>query len=370
MKIKKLITWNFRNIENAVFEPEPGLNLILGFNGQGKTNLLEAVAVLGNVRSFRQAAVRKMVRHGNDGFRIEAWISNSDSEVHLRQIVRCSSPVVRSLEINGVKVSLDRYLMQIPVFTLSAADVSLVTGPPDHRRSFIDRMAFFFDFNHLKELNQFRKNLRQRNAALTVPTSKTEMDIWEDGLARTAASVVYRRIVIVSSWKAKFHSMYDRLRGEKFPDVDVEYRWEFPSDGVNQETVAKFYRQRYHDHRVRDCRAGFTIDGPHRHDLVLRADGRPVRDVLSAGQVKVVAAALWMSNLAQVEERRNERCPILVDDADAELDSRVFGKLVDSFGSNRQVMMASAHDRVLENVMSSTARWMMVGGKIQKKTYP
>jgi len=370
MKILKLITSNFRNIESVVFEPESGLNLILGSNGQGKTNMLEAVAVLGNVRSFRQASVRKMVCHGSDGFRIEAWISNSDSEVHLRQIVQCSTPVVRTLEINGIAVSLDRYLMQIPVFSLSAADVSLVTGPPEQRRSFVDRMAFFFDFNHLKDLNQFRKNLQQRNAALTAGTSKAEMDIWEDGLAQAASSVVCRRMAVVSSWKAQFHSMYNRLRGRDFPDVDVDYRWESPANGGNQETVANFYRQRYHKHRVRDCRAGFTTEGPHRHDLVLKADGRPVRDVLSAGQVKVVAAALWMSNLAQVEERRNELCPILVDDADAELDSRVFGKLVDSFGLNRQVMMTSAHDRVLENVTPSTARWTMVGGKIKKKLCP
>ena len=155
--------------------------------------------------------------------------------------------------------------------------------------------------------------------------------------------------------------------GDGFPDIDAIYRMEPDLDGADQEKVAEFYRRRYYENRVRDRRARFTLDGPHRHDLALKTEGRPVRDVLSAGQVKIVAAAMWLSNLAQVEERRNERLLVLVDDADAELDDRVFSKLVDVLGHQRQVIMTSAHDRGIGAVIPKALWWSMIEGKIKRR---
>ena len=367
MKIKKLVIWHFRNFENISVDLEPGLNLIIGSNGQGKTNFLEAVAAVGNVRSFRQTNPRKMVRHGESSFRLEAWVEDSRKKIHLRQVVECSTPVVRSFKINGVEVPLERYLIQFPVFTLSSGDTALVSGAPEHRRSFIDRMAFFLDSDHLQELNLYQASLRQRNATLSGEHNSTEMEIWEDQLARAAAQVVVRRVRVVDGWRAVFRSTYELMRGEGFPDIDAIYRMEPDLDGADQEKVAEFYRRRYYENRVRDRRARFTLDGPHRHDLALKTEGRPVRDVLSAGQVKIVAAAMWLSNLAQVEERRNERLLVLVDDADAELDDRVFSKLVDVLGHQRQVIMTSAHDRGIGDVIPKALWWSMIEGKIKRR---
>ncbi len=370
MELKKLATWQFRNLEDASMDLAPELNLIFGSNGHGKTNFLEAVAVVGNVRSFRQTSVRRMVRHGGTSFRLEAWVEQRGQTVHLRQIVECKTSVARHFEVNGVVVPLDQYLMQFPVFTLSSGDTDLVTGPPEQRRSFVDRMTFFLDSNHLKDLTLYRASLRQRNAALANQLPPTEMELWEDGLARAAAVVVARRIRVVNRWKARFLSKYELLRGKGFPDIDVDYRMEPGLEGGGREIVANYYRRRYNNSRVRDCRAGFTLDGPHRHDLALRAGGHPVRDILSAGQVKIVAAALWLSNLAEVEERRNELLPVLIDDADAELDDRVFGKLVQSLGHARQVFMTSAHDRGIADVIPATSWWSMIEGKIQRRELP
>jgi len=367
MELKKLAIWQFRNFDNLSVDLEPGLNLIIGSNGQGKTNFLEAVATVGNVRSFRRSNPRKMVRHGESSFRLEAWIEDSQKKVHLRQVVECSTPVVRRFEINGVDVPLERYLLQFPVFTLSSEETALVSGAPEYRRSFIDRMAFFLDSEHLQELNLYQMSLRQRNATLSGQQDSTEMEVWEDQLARAAAKVIDRRVQVVDKWQAVFRSTYELMRGEGFPDIAAMYRMEPDLDGVDEEKVAEFYRRRYYENRDRDRRAGFTLDGPHRHDLALRTEGRPVRDVLSAGQVKIVAAALWLSNLAQVEERRNERLPVLVDDADAELDDRVFSKLVDVLGHQRQVIMTSAHDRGIGAVIPDARWWSMNEGKIKRQ---
>lgn len=370
MELKKLATGQFRNLEEASVDFAPGVNLIFGPNGQGKTNLLEAAAVVGNVRSFRQATVRRMVRHGCSAFRLEAWVEQQGQTTHIRQIVECKTTVTREFEVNGVRVPLTTYLMQFPVFTLSSGDTDLVTGPPERRRAFIDRMAFFIDSNHIDDLTTFRTSLRQRNAAIVDQRPGSEMDLWEEGLARAAAAVVDRRFSVINQWKRRFLSKYELLRGQGFPDIRVDYRMESGLEVSTREKVAEYYRQRYNENRVRDSRAGFTLDGPHRHDLVLKAGDHHVRDVLSAGQVKIVAAALWLSNLGEVEERRNELLPVLVDDADAELDDKVFGKLVETLGHARQVIMTSAHDRGIADVIPAATWWSMIEGKVQKREPP
>ncbi len=370
MNLEKIVTWQFRNLENVSTDVEPELNFIFGSNGQGKTNFLEAIAAAGNVRSFRQAGARKMVRHGKAAFRLEIFGKQRGLTVHLRQIVECTTTVKRHFEINGVAVPMDQYLLQFPVFTLSSGDTALITGPPEHRRAFIDRMSFFLDSKHFEDLNRYRATLRQRNAALSEKRGSTEMELWEDALARAAAVIVERRCRIIEQWQTRLLSVYQLLKGEGFPDISAVYRMETDLDVFERETVAEFYRQRYYKQRVRDCRAGFTLDGPHRHDLALRAGEHPARDVLSAGQVKIVAAALWMSNLAEIEERRNEKIPVLIDDADAELDDRVFEKLIKSLGHTRQVIMTSAHNRGISDVIPTANWWSMVDGKIQRCELP
>lgn len=370
MELLRLETWQFRNLEDGTIEFASGLNRITGSNGQGKTNCLEAISVGGNVRSFRQTSPRKMVRHGERAFRIDLWVQHGERTVHLRQIVECQTAIKRTLEINGMEATLRDYLSQFPVFTLSSADSALVAGPPEHRRSFLDRLAFLVDPGHLDDLGRYHQALRQRNAALVRDWPDDETELWEDQLADAAARVVTRRQAVIDRWRPNFLEVYDEMKGRGFPGVDAAYRTEADLDVFAGEKVAEFYRRRYHESRVRDRQAGFTLEGPHRHDLALKTGKFPVRDVLSAGQVRVLAAALWISNLAQVENGRNERLPVLLDDADAELDDQVFFKLVASLGQQRQVVMTSASENRFVDVLPQATEWSMNEGKLRIRTNP
>ncbi|MCD4749073.1 MAG: DNA replication and repair protein RecF [Thermoanaerobaculales bacterium] len=362
MELRKLSSWNFRNLHGEALEFGSRINLILGANGQGKTNLLEAIATLGNLRSFRRAAARKMVRHGENAFRLEGLIEGFEGRFRIRQLLELGPPVRRQLEINGAPVGLEEYLAAFPVFTLSSADTELVVGSPERRRALLDRLAFFGDQRHLVALREYRRCLRQRNALLVHGCSEAEMDIWETHLATAAARVVVRRDRAMNQWAETFAACHSALRGDDFQKVEAVYRMETEIDTSDEAKVAENYRQRYHGNRRRDRHAGFTIEGPHRHDLSLRAGGRSVRDVLSAGQVKVVAGALCISTLMQVEERRKERLPVLIDDADAEIDDRVFARLVALLGDERQVFMSSAHEINIRRVVHGEAiHWVDAG---------
>lgn len=347
--IETFSSWNFRNLDSEPLSFDPTLNLFLGSNGQGKTNFLEALGLLGSLKSFRGASPKKMVRRGESAFRVEAQIRTSSGSSLLRQIVEIGSVVKRQLFLSGAQISVSEYLQLLPVYVLSGEDVKLVRGLPQFRRALLDRIIFFEHHKHLEELNRYQSLLRQRNAALQSGSSAPEMLLWEERLADSAAAIVLSRLQIFEAWRPRFLDLYQRLRGEDFPEIDIEYRWEFSDSEKSLPGLAEKYRERYYRERNRDRRVGYTIDGPHRHDLQLRVGDRPLRDLFSSGQTRIVAAALSLSGLVEVESRRGEYLPVLADDIDAELDEGVLKNMVNFLGKGRQIFLASAHrDTILE----------------------
>ena len=184
-----------------------------------------------------------------------------------------------------------------------------------------------------------------------------EMSVWESRLAAAAAAVILRRQASCSALAAAFDPIYDRLRGEDFPAVELSYRGEAGvGPAENTPEVEEYYQKRYNETRTRDRRNGFTGDGPHRHDLGLKADGRTLRHTLSSGQTKVVAAALRLAGLKQVERQRGERLPVIIDDIDAELDGVVLSRLLEYVSGDRQVFLSSADDRVHRKLRHGSGR--------------
>ena len=328
---------------------QDGVNLVVGGNGAGKTSLLEAVAVLGNLRSFRSTRWQAVARHGQNNFRIVGTAETpSGGEARLEQAVEVGPPVNRSLMINGAAATMERYLQVLPVVALTAADAELVTGGPSLRRGLLDRLSFMLDVKTLGEVRAYLRTLRQRNAALSSDSSDTEMDAWDERLAALAALVVERRSAAATRLAQEFTESYRMLRGDGFPEMAVNYRSDSWLNGCETtEKLEESYRKRYNVTRIRDRHAGHTLEGPHRHDLKLEADGRPAREVLSSGQIKVVAAALRLATVVQVENERGEQLPVIVDDVDAELDSAVFLRLTRTLANRRQLLLSSAHGEMV-----------------------
>ncbi len=332
-------------------------NLVTGANGEGKTNLLEAVTLLGNLRSFRAVSVRQAVAHGEHEFFIEGRVETATGNVRLSQHVTPGPPVRRVLTIAGAPATVAQYLRVFPLVALSGADRELVVGAPSGRRAFLDRFTFLLESDYFDELRIYRKILRQRNAALVNAVEDQEMEVWENRLAGAAAVVVHRRRRMCDRLIEAFRPIYDELRGDGFPDVEIDYRGEAgvePAEKVLK--VEEYYQKRYNETRTRDRRTGFTGEGPHRHDLVLRTNGRTVRHSLSSGQIKMVAAALRLASLQQVERERNELLPVIIDDVDAELDAAVLARLISHLDGERQLFLSSADAEVFGKLATGSSR--------------
>jgi DNA replication and repair protein RecF len=363
VKLVQISVQSFRNLGDASYSFGDLVNVLLGANGAGKTSLLEALVVLGNLRSFRTADLRKVVRHGERVFRLSGCIEGGHRTHRLEQIVEVGPPLSRTLRVDGGVVKVEKYLQMVPLFAITPHDRELVTGAPDGRRAFLDRFAFLQRPPYLEELRGYRRALRQRNAALVAGGSDAEIEAWENALAAAAARVVDARRVGAAKLSALFTEAWEDLVSKGSPAVSIEYRvepWNEAFEGI--EKVEESYRRRYNETRTRDRQMGFTVDGPHRHDLSLKTNGRSVRHVLSSGQIKGVAAALRLASLTQVERERNEHLPVIVDDVDAELDGGALTLLVERLGNERQLFLSSTNEHVAEMAGPQGSRMWLENG--------
>jgi DNA replication and repair protein RecF len=342
VKLLTLRCQNFRSLANGGLRFERGMNLVIGGNGQGKTSVLEAIAVLGTTRSFRTRNARALVRHGTRSFRLHAEIEASQSTFEVSQTVDVGPPLQRTLEIDGLRAEAEGYLRALPVVALSPSDTSLVFGPPEERRAFLDRFAFLLEPLHLRCVRDYRHTLRQRNAGLRSGVADRHIEVWEQHLARAAAHVIIRRRRALGRLVPAFLDLVSYLGGEARTNVAIDYRCEASAAGPD-EGLEQRLEEGYHRARSRDRTVGCTVEGPHRHDLAIRVNERDARDVLSAGQTKVVAAALRLSTLQEVELDRGEDVPVIVDDVDSELDHMVFDRFLACLGVRRQLFLSTAN---------------------------
>jgi len=369
LQILSLSTSKFRNIQTGNIRWLARANLLSGGNGEGKTNLLEAITVLGNLRSFRGATPRVMVCHGQPGYRLGAELQGAGGRRTIEQRVTVGPPLARDLLIDGRSATVSEYLSLCPVFALSAVDDRLVTGPPQQRRAFVDRLAFLLEPQTLAEIRSYQRALRQRNAALSAAGPDDELAAWEGPLAAAAARLVARRVRAVQTIKTRAAQIYRRTGGTGFPELSLKYSCEAWLNGEKPlKILEKSYQNRYNETRARDRKAGHTLEGPHRHDLRLYADGRPVRDVLSSGQTKVAAAALRLASVVSVEEDRGDRFPVVIDDVDAELDNTVLERFGRALQDERQLFLSSARAESALHVATNMGRFDVNGGRCTPHT--
>ncbi|MEJ2189821.1 MAG: DNA replication and repair protein RecF [Acidobacteriota bacterium] len=364
MELVELSVSGFRNLEQGPFRFSHRTNLILGPNGAGKTSLLEAIVVLGNLRSFRSATLRPAVAHGDTVLRIEGKVVVGDGTRRLFMELTIGPPLARSLRVNGATTRVDKYLLYFPVFAITGPDRELVRGGPHHRRAMLDRFVFLQQPTFFEQLHRYRRVLAQRNAALSAGVRSAELDAWDKQLAQAAATIVVARRTGAEALSKSFAEVYEALAGDRATGVEVSYRGEqWLAPGESPEKVEQLYQQRYNETRERDRRAGYTGDGPHRHDVSLRAAGRAIRNISSSGQSKMVAAALRLATLAQIEKETQQRFPVVVDEIDAELDREALRHLFEYLEGDRQLFLSSTDEKLMIEGGSGQRRIWLENGR-------
>jgi DNA replication and repair protein RecF len=375
VRLSTLTLRRFRNLGNQDLEIPPEGVALIGDNAQGKSNLLEAVYYLETFRSFRGARDEQLVTFGEDVFRV---VGTTAGGVHDR---RPGAEVAAAFERRSKKkkVSVDGAetprladaLGRLAAVIFSPADIGLVSGGPRERRRFLDIMLSLNEPGYLEALQDYRKVLAHRNAALREGQPLPVVAAWDQGLVRGGADVIAARKAWVDHGAGAFTSYCARIASDGC--ARMAYRSSVPLAGA--ETVLEI-RQAFHAALTagaeRDRRLGTTGVGPHRDDVRLdlesHGDGETVdlREYGSGGQRRTAALALRLVEAMTIRQRRGLAPLILLDDVFAELDggrSERVMEVIEAEDAGQVVLTApkEADVRIKRDVL---ARWHIAAGRI------
>jgi DNA replication and repair protein RecF len=359
----------FRNYAELELTFPPAGAAVIGPNGSGKTNLIEALYYLEIFRSFRGSPDEQLCRFGEDTFHVRGRFADPTTgrEVEVTAAYDRRRRAKR-VTVDGVEPErLSDALGRIGMVVFSPSDVTLVTGSPVERRRFLDIVLSLSTPGYLSSVQRFRHTLKQRNALLRAGASGAVLEPWTDALVERAAEVMGARARWVGEHAPGFARRYVRIGGEA--PARLEYRCSVPEAGSPGADMAGALRVELERVAQREREQGVTLRGPHRDDLGLvregEAGGVDLRDFGSGGQQRTAAIALRLTEAATIREARRRDPIVLLDDIFAELDPGRSERVLDLIESEPgQVLLTAPKPSDVEVRRGALPRWRIAGGQI------
>ncbi|MFO7894103.1 MAG: DNA replication and repair protein RecF [Longimicrobiales bacterium] len=363
----------FRNFPELELIFPPAGAAVIGPNGSGKTNLLEALYYLEIFSSFRGAPDAQLVRFGEEAFHIRGRFETPDGEELEVTAAYESRRRKKRVTVNGAEPErLSDALGRIGAVVFSPSDVTLISGPPSERRRFLDIVLSLNVRGYLPAVQKYRKTLKQRNALLKEGARPASLEPWTVALAEAGGAVMKARAGWVAEHAAGFSERYQRIGGEAPARMTYEpslRAGDAPPAGAEAEAFGEALRETLDRLRERERERGVTLRGPHRDDLgFARVDDgsdRDLRDFGSGGQQRTAAVALRFMEAVMVRAAKRRAPIILLDDIFAELDpgrsERVLELLDHEPG---QAILTAPKPSDVEVRRGGLQRWRIAAGKV------
>ena len=318
MYIRKIELKDFRNYESLNLQFNKSVNLILGKNAQGKTNLLEAIYVTSVGKSFRTNKDAELIRFGCAFASVNIEVVKEDIDCDLEIIYANNQK--KYAKIDGIKLKKTSELLKnVFIVIFSPEDLKIVKDEPEKRRKFIDRELCQIKPAYYDNLSNYKKILTQRNAYLKeFNLNKSMLDVWDSQFAKYGAAVMHMRNSFLKELSVTAGQIHRKITNEK-ENLEIKYapNIEFFSDLKEQEE--KFY-EKIKEAYDADFRQRTTTKGPHKDDLALFIDGINVRSFGSQGQQRTCALSLKLAEIKIIEEETGYKPILLLDDVMSELD--------------------------------------------------
>ena len=347
MRLQSLEIRNFRNHAETTLELSAGINAITGNNGEGKTNIVEAISYLCLTKSFYAINDAVTLQNGQEEFRLEG-VFEADNQILRRVEVRYGKTTGRktvSVNHNPIE-TLSSIIGEFPVVVLSPEQNGITFGPPTERRRFLDLVIAQASRLYLSELLEYRKILRQRNkilldAKLTRRDCSEVIEPWDQNLIETGASLTQRRWAFVREFLPNVIEAYRRIAGEG-ETPGMEYAPSFSiSDPEKLDVIKRNFEDELRTREDEERRTGTTIIGPHRDELEFQVDAMTLRKYASQGQHKTYLVALKLAEFLYLQEACRESPILLLDDVFSELDTHRAERLVREVAARGQVFVTA-----------------------------
>lgn len=323
MYIERISVKNYRNYEAIELSFENKVNVILGENAQGKTNIMESIFVLAMAKSHRTSNDKELIRWNEEYAKIEGRVQKRTTSIPLELII---SKKGKKAKINHIEQrKLSQYVGNMNVVMFAPEDLYLVKGSPQVRRRFIDMEIGQISPIYLHDMSQFHKILKQRNHYLKLlqikkQTDTTMLDVLTEQFIQYAAKIIEKRyqfLIILQKWAAPIHSGISRnveqLKIQYKPSLDV-------LETMSLSKIIETFETKYQQIKLREIERGVTLIGPQRDDLIFYVNGRDVQTFGSQGQQRTTALSLKLAEIELIHAEIGEYPILLLDDVLSELD--------------------------------------------------
>lgn len=327
--LKSFSSRHFRNLLESRLELHPRFNLFVGENGQGKTNLLEAIYYLLTLRPMRSVRPQQLIAWGQQ----EAHVQGELEGRVQRQLAASFEKNKRQLWINQAPpLRIDDYLYDTQVVAFTPEDLQLVRGAPDLRRRFLDRAVFHTELHYLSEARNYLKVLKHRNAVFRLESRDEHLlSVLDEQFVAWAARILRRRLFLLQRLRPYLQQAFQRIFPETEWMVGMEYQSTLgglplltPTTAAGQleEELQERLRHQLQRYRTRELERRTTLVGPHLDDIEFTFQGRPFKTAASQGQTRGLILALKVAEIFDIQHRSQQHPILILDDVAGELDAR------------------------------------------------
>lgn len=372
MRLNQLTLQNFRNYSELQLEFSPGLNLFLGPNAQGKTNLLEAINVLAMTKSHRTSQERSLIQWGKDFARVAGEVQKENQKYQLEVLLTKKG---RKVKVNHLEQRrLSDYIGHLNVILFSPEDLSLIKGGPANRRRFLDMEIGQTDVRYLYESVQYQKILRQRNHFLKQAQAGKKadllfLDVLSEQLAAASAVMVVRRLAFLQQLGTLAEQIHTKVTGQK-EELAFAYQSSLGTalTGADQEAIKGMLLTQLKEKTSAELIRGTTLAGPHRDDFLFLINGQNVQTYGSQGQQRTAILSIKLAEIEWIKEQVGEYPILLLDDVMSELDHARQFQLLETIEGKVQTFLTTTELDYLTPYLTVTPKiFRMNQGKVESE---
>ncbi|MBN1258961.1 DNA replication/repair protein RecF [Candidatus Peregrinibacteria bacterium] len=362
MKIISLTLKGFRNLRplKLEFGEKNSAIAFVGSNGQGKTNILEAIYMLALSKSFRSRLAADVIGFDEDFCKMEAGIKTAEGEKILEMSLM-KGMAQKGLKINGVKKTASEFIGNLKAVFFSPEDISLISLEPKIRRRYMDILLSQTDRGYLESLMRYQETVKQRNALLRRIREKNanepELEFWDGAMAEAGIEVVRKRQELVQSLSALIFPYYNAI-AQSENKVEIHYLSKAGEAKGKKELLDLISKN-----HERDIGSGATQIGPHRDDLEFFLNGHEMARFASRGEWRSLVLALKFAEIAIIKEASGETPVLLLDDVFSELDESRQKYLMEAVES-AQTFLTTTHKEFLAGIKVPVCAMCIEDGKV------
>ncbi|WP_261807260.1 DNA replication/repair protein RecF [Lapidilactobacillus luobeiensis] len=371
MYLQQIALTHFRNYAALTAEFSPQINVLIGENAQGKTNLLEAIYVLSLARSHRTTDDKSLIQWGHDFAKVSGVIQRRLSPLPLELVISQKGKQARVNHLDQKRLS--DYVGQFNVVLFAPEDLELVKGSPAKRRRFIDMEFGQIDHQYLYNISQYRSILRQRNLYLRQlkfgeAKDRVYLEVLSDQLAGFGAEIIWTRHLFLQQM-VTFASAEHQQITQGREQLQFVYQTVLPEkELVSSNQIFQFLQQDYQRLQKREIQQGTTLSGPHRDDVRFIVNEQNVQEFGSQGQQRTVALSLKLAEIQMIKQKTGEAPVLLLDDVLSELDDLRQTHLLHTIQDQVQTFLTTTSlDGVAQEVIGQPTVFQVTQGQIERE---